>query len=234
MRVEIGKPVITADGKQIGRVARLIVGQKTDLQGIIVHHTSLRAANRVVDLSVVDGSLSNGAIHLTLSAAQSEALPAFIERQHIAPATEEKAELPYPLDGIGGSAIMWRSGPAGMGFHNYYDVRAPFESAPVDAPSFEIQSSIDADSIVLSDNTDVVGSEGKKLGVLAGADFDAHGEIQRFIARIGSPLQHFKLEVLPTAVVSGTHHRIRLGVPVEKIQNSVLVSEALTPKPAGA
>ena len=234
MRVEFGKPVVTSDGKQIGRVERVVIGPGSELQALVIHHASLHARNRVIGLGQIEGSDDDGAIRLVLTAKQTENLPAFMERQEIVPTAEEHAEVPYPLEGIGGGPIMWRSGPSGIGFHHYFEIRAAYDSAPVDAPAIQQQSSVGADSVVLGDGTDVLGSDGKKLGNLGGADFDAKGAIQRFFARIGSPLQHFNLDVPPAAVTGGTHHRVRLGVPAASVERGLLTSDALAPKGAGA
>ncbi|HET7034485.1 MAG TPA: hypothetical protein VFI42_02280 [Thermomicrobiaceae bacterium] len=234
MRVEFGKPVVSSDGKQIGRVERLVLGPDSELQALVMHHAGLHARNRIISPEQIGGTDDDGTIRLALTAQQAEGLPALMERQEITPTAAEHADVPYPLEGIGGGPIMWRSGPSGAGFHHYFEIRAAYDSAPVDAPTIQQQSSVGADSVVLGGGTDVMGSDGKKLGSLGGADFDAKGAVQRFFARIGAPLQHFNLELPSGSVAGGTHHRVRLGVPAERIERGLLTSDVLAPKRADA
>jgi uncharacterized protein YrrD len=75
LELEGGVPVFSADGKQIGAVEHVLADADADIfDGLVIDTRLGPGGHRFIDATQVEGLYARGAV-LTLTAAQSEALP---------------------------------------------------------------------------------------------------------------------------------------------------------------
>jgi hypothetical protein len=75
LELEEGVPVLSADGKQIGAVEHVLADADADIfDGLVIDTRLGPGGHRFVDATQVEGLYTGGAV-LTLTAAESEALP---------------------------------------------------------------------------------------------------------------------------------------------------------------
>lgn len=116
MYFELGRPVMTRDGKRVGTVDQLVLDSETrEVRAIIVHRGFLLTEDRIVDRAWVEAVAPDGTVWLSLSADEVEELPQFVEAEFVRLTQEEAASLPYVWPtggGMGPIPLLW-SAPTG-------------------------------------------------------------------------------------------------------------------------
>lgn len=111
MQIQLGKPVVSKDGKQVGRVDRIALDYETrEVKQIVVHQGVLLTHDRLVDRELIDRVDEDGTVHLALTAAEVDRLPEFVEAEFIVPTEEDVRGLPFIEPGVPGgigAAVLW-------------------------------------------------------------------------------------------------------------------------------
>lgn len=88
MRINLGTKVMTADGKDVGKIDRLVVDPRTDrMQEFVVRKGFFTEHDVIIPIGEVDDRAGNDdtdAIHLRMTADQVKKLPAFVEHSYMA------------------------------------------------------------------------------------------------------------------------------------------------------
>lgn len=81
MHIELGRPVMSRDGKRIGTVDQLVLDPATrEVQAIIVHRGWLLSEDRIVDRALIDAVAPDGTVWLSVEAEQTKELRFSLKR----------------------------------------------------------------------------------------------------------------------------------------------------------
>ena len=210
MDLQLGKPVVTADGERIGTVDRLILDP--DMKGFrefIVHRGVLFAEDRLVEEQFIAGVEEDGTVRLTVTAEQARQLPLFAEHEYFAPTGEAFRTGAYPVGTASGPTVLLRSTYAGSGYQAA--MRGLGEPAATEGPTIEMRSNLPDEAVAIGSHTQVITSDGKRIGTVDEIVYDADGELQELIVKAGF-LSHHALHVARKDIASVTHEAVRLAI----------------------
>lgn len=185
MKIDIGSDVVASDGETIGKVDRLVFDSETqDLRKFIVHKGMFWNEDRIVDLDLVSEIDSEGVIHLKVPSNDEDTMPAFVEETHRVASDEEATSMGYGA--FVGTApyapIMFAPGGASG---SYRPGSGPFFDAPETGGVLETQTNLPEDSFTIDKGTEVVGSDGDKVGEVEEVVMDANGKPTGFVVKSG-------------------------------------------------
>jgi uncharacterized protein YrrD len=234
MDIRIGARILSSDDRHLGYVDRIILEPDTrELFGIIAHKGHVLTRDRVIETVFID-SVAGDIVRLRLSADNADRLPRFVEHEFIAPTPEELRTMPYPMDvGLSGAGatvlpLMWRSTYSGYQFHPAS--RSLLESSPVDAPPLEVLSNLPDAAVLVGASTDVISSDGKKLGKVADVIY-TDGILTRLVIQTGI-FRHHEISVPIEDIAAVTPDHIRLRITADDVPRYELSPTASESEPA--
>jgi len=125
MRINLGTKVVTADGKDVGKIDRLVVDPRTErMQEFVVRKGFFTEHDTIIPIGEVDDRAGNGdddTIHLRMTADQVKKMPEFVEHSYMAAPTGMYPGLfgdSVGMAGMGGGGLLWPApiyAPAGQG-----------------------------------------------------------------------------------------------------------------------
>lgn len=185
MKIDIGKEVIASDGEKIGKVDRLVLDSDTNnLSKFIVHKGMFWSEDKIVDLELVSEVDGDGNIHLTVPSDDEDTMPVFIEETHRVATDEETSALGYSA--FVGTApyapIMYAPGGASG---QYRPGSGPFFDTAETGGVLEQRTNLPEDSMTIDKGTEVVGSDGDKVGEVEEIRMDADGKTTGFVVKSG-------------------------------------------------
>lgn len=219
MDIELGKPVVSSDGKRIGTVDRLVVDPGTwELDEFIVHRGFLLSEDRIIERGFVDRIDEDGIVHLGIRAAEAEQLPRFVEERYIVPTSDNLGRMPAMIS-TGGSdpnTILWRTDFRGHDFQ--HAPRSLFETPTTSTPTFEVRSNLPFEDVTIDRGTAVDGSDGKKVGMIEDLLY-TDGRINGLTVQTGV-VAHQILELPIEWVESATQERVRLNISADEARRT--------------
>ena len=216
MDLGLGKRVISRDGQHVGQVDGLVLDYNTrDIESFIVRSGALFVHDRFVPLQFIDQIDPEGTVLLTISADEIEKLPEFAERDFVVAKPDDLRAMPaaWSSMGTGAPPVYFGTGSYAAG---YRGAQSMFGAAPVDAPELETQSNLPAQDIVIDRGTDVIASDGKKLGSVDELVYGPDGRITGYIVRAGF-LFHHDITVPPEMIETIGEDQVRLRVTAEQL-----------------
>ena len=214
MRVDLGMTVFASGGEKVGSVEKIVLDAKNKTIGkFIVHHGGLtHRDDKLVDIDMVTRDDENG-IYLDLPESEFAQLPAYLEQEYIVASSHDMTDYPMVTPGgVGGGAYLIGS-PAIAGKTYQETVNDTF-FAPVNpvAPVVETRSNVRDVDVVIDKGTEVVGSDGEKVGKVRDVIYGDDGALIGFIVEKG---WLFKKDMrVPIDLVAETgESEIRLNVP---------------------
>jgi uncharacterized protein YrrD len=189
VQVDLGADVFASDGEKVGTVERIVVDSNTkQVHKFIVHRGFLTHDDKLVDIDMILSQDANG-LRLDLTADQVNELPGFIEERFVQIPEQDRDALPFIVpNAMGAGAYLYGAPYAGRGYEGSQE--SFFDAAPSVAPVIEEESNIPETDMMISEGTDVYGSDGDKFGnvgeVLVGND----GAINGFVVRKGFIFKH--------------------------------------------
>ena len=187
MEIDLGKPVVSAEGERVGTVDSLVIDPETlEIHQIIVRQGLLLTTDRIINRSEIAGVEPDGTVQLRLTVDEVNQMPPFVEQEFEIVRQDQLRYLPEAwVTGSGGAPLFWGTGPGG------YDRNAPFFApAPANPPEVEVESNIREDLVVVHEGTDVVGSDGEKVGVIDQVHYNEDGEVESIIVKAGLVFHH--------------------------------------------
>lgn len=183
MRIDLGTNVMDRSGDKVGTVDRIVVDPETkEIDKFIVGKGFLSSRDIIVDREMITHQSDDG-IYLDLTGDQVDELPEFVEDRYTVVDDRDRMSLPYVVPNAGGAGMyLWGATTVGRG---YDDRGSMFEAAPADAPVVETRTNLPEQDVVISEGTDVVGSDGEKIGTVDQVVFDRDGRIHGFIVKAG-------------------------------------------------
>ncbi|MEZ4522126.1 MAG: PRC-barrel domain-containing protein [Thermomicrobiales bacterium] len=98
MNLDIGSAVQTRDGKNIGKVDRIIfAAENLEMREFVVHQGPFFSTNRIVQRSLVDRIGDDHVVHLRIGADEAQDLPPYIEERHVAVFTSGGLAVEEPM-----------------------------------------------------------------------------------------------------------------------------------------
>lgn len=137
MEIQLGKHVISSDGKQIGTVDRLVLeADHRDLVELIVHKGVLLTRDRIIELGFIEHVDSDGTVRLNLTSDKVDDLPLFIREEYLTPNPAEPEQDPY-LMAAGSEGVLWRSPERSAHYGWYGQDRSISSSAGTQMPELQ-------------------------------------------------------------------------------------------------
>lgn len=218
--IEMGKPVVSRDGKHIGDVDRLVVDPKTgEIVQLIVKKGVILSTDRIVERGAIQQIDPDGTLRLdVMSDSVDEQLPEFVETRYITPREDElrAASASWVAGPRLGESILWAPDYLGQGYDPHGSL---FEAAPVVAPIEEVRSNIDEDMVLIDAGTDVIDRSGEKVGTVDEVVYNEDGELTEFVVKAGL-LFHHDVHVPADWVESITADSVQLRVTAEEAEHA--------------
>lgn len=184
MKIDLGTDVFGSDGEKVGTVERIVVDSNTkQIHKLVVHRGFLTHDDKLVDVDMVTGQDDAG-LRLDITAEQVNQLPNYAEERFVQIPDRDRDAMPFIIpSAMGAGAYLYGAPNIGRGYEGSQD--SFFDAAPAVAPDIEDRSNIPENDVMISEGTDVYGSDGDKVGsvgeVLVGND----GAINGFIVSKG-------------------------------------------------
>ncbi|MDW8060405.1 MAG: PRC-barrel domain-containing protein [Thermomicrobium sp.] len=221
MHIELGRPVMSRDGKRIGTVDQLVLDPVTrEVQAIIVHRGLLLSEDRIVDRALIDAVAPDGTVWLSLDAERADELPRFVEAEFVRLTDEEAATLPYvwPSSGaMGPIPIFWGTPISEPTIPEprvapYDPSGGTLPSTPVvAAPPVEVATNLPPEAVRIDRGTAVVAADGERLGKVEHVHLNEDGEIVSLAVDPGL-FGGEHLHIPAAWIASVTEDEIRLSV----------------------
>lgn len=206
----IGQEVFSNDGQKIGSVNQLVLNTDNNhVENLVVSH-GLLSGDKLIDIDLIDQSTSDRIV-VGMSAAEAEDLPDFVEDQFVAAPADTVVEQPFVVPATGSGRFLYGATTMGRG---YQGGGSFFEPAPIGAPVVENRSNLPAQDIMIGKGTDVVGSDGSKVGTVDEVLFAQNGDLEGFIVKAGFLFKH-DVQVPMEWVADTGHEQIRLSVSAD-------------------
>jgi uncharacterized protein YrrD len=187
--LQLGQTVFSSDGKKLGSVDRLLVSdQEQRVDGIIIHKM-LRQADRIIDIEFIDRTDQDG-VHLSITADQVGELPTFVEQEYVTISPDTAIYDTYATMYGGGLGQPFVSAPV-AGTRTVRATTSSFfdPAIPPGAVTEEVSSAAANEDIIAS-GTDVVGSDGDKVGTVHEVLFDERHQVRGIVVKSGFLFKH--------------------------------------------
>jgi len=210
MHIEFGDEVFSSDGKKLGTVSGIIMNsQNQTVQGMVLGEGLFNQDERLVGISAVKG-VENKRVTIDATESAAASLPRFVKEEYIEQPRGMPEETILPAAGVGGP-IFYDSSLTAAGYSNYPGQDSFFEAAPINPPVVETRSNLDELDVILKQGTDVVGSDGKKVGTVDDIQFDDNGYLTGFVIKAGF-LFHHDISIPASAVSEVDDARVLLNI----------------------
>jgi len=211
--LHIGTHVRSRDGTKLGSIDRLIVHPDTDQEDGFLLGKGHVSRNKIVAVGNV-GSTDAVGVVLKLDTHQAERLPVFIQEQIL----KTPGDFTYTgrlgaqatVPGLGEHWVMRAPG----GDFSTVDSNSLFAPAPIGTLEAQNLDDLPPDSILLSKGTEVIGSDGRKIGHVDEDFVDSERGITEFLVKAGYLFTH-DVRVPMSSVAGINHAHVRLNVTAE-------------------
>lgn len=187
--IELGTKIVSSDGEHVGNVDSLLLDYNTrEVQSIICRSGVLLTTDRIIPIGMVNKRDADGNLMLNITADMVKQQQEFVEREFTRMTPDEAGPMP----------VTWATGTGETPFYFYpptdslgYRDNTPFFSnAPLAPPEVEVESNLPENATRLDAGTDVIGSDGKKLGKVEDVTYTEHGDITSFVVKAGFLFHH--------------------------------------------
>lgn len=161
MLIRVGDSVFGIGGKELGKVAGVVVNAGTmRATGILVHSGLFGHNERILAVTGVSRADERG-LHLDTTGPVAASESPILDSEEVAFAQRvQPAETFLPAAGVGGPVYATEPNVSGP----YPDDSSFFEMAPIDPPPVEILSNLGENDVKLTGHTEAVSSDGHGQG----------------------------------------------------------------------
>lgn len=183
MQINMGMDVLSVGGEKLGSVEKVVVDSATkSIHKIIVSSGLINKNHKIVDIDMVQSG--SDSLRIDLNESQFDELPDFVQDRFTTASKDDYNSLPFAQPNAGGAGFYLFGAPnVGRGYEGSQD--SFFDSAPADAPVIEDRSNLMETDVVISEGTDVIGSDGEKLGTVDEIVYAADGALSGFVVKAG-------------------------------------------------
>lgn len=219
MDIRLGKPVLSSDGKEVGKVDRIVLDANSkEVRQIIVHQGVLLTKDRIVDRPMIEQIDSDGTLHLNVDSGMVDELPPFVEKEYIIPSQEDLLRwMPHAWaneSGLGAPFIL-APGDYGQGYDPHGGL---MQQATMNPPETEVRSNLATDAVTIDQGTNVEDKNGDKIGTVDEIYYDDDGNIAGFVVKEGF-LFHHDVRVPADWVESMTPDAVRLRLSADEAES---------------
>ena len=210
MEFKEGTRVYTADGKDLGRVAKVIMNPQTkELSHIVVQKGFLFTEDKILPLNLIDRANEAG-LMLHVAAGNLEELPAFEESHYLPVDKTEWDDADY-----GGNSVLYWVPPLGgwMGYPSIFPYPPPYAATT--------KQNIPENSVVLAAGTEVYSRNDELLGHVERILTDFPSEIATYFVLVAGMLPPKKKLVPMTWVKHMSENKLYLSVSKSTIERLV-------------
>jgi uncharacterized protein YrrD len=214
MQLDLGKSVFASGGEKVGTVEKIVLDTRNkSISKFIVHHGAMsHRDDKLVDVEMVTRDDAEG-VYLDLPKTEFNELPAYIEQEYVVATHNDVTDFPMVTPGAvgGGSYLIGNPAVAGETYQETVNDTFFAPASPV-APIVETRSNVRDIDVVIDKGTDVVGSDGEKIGTVHDVVYGDDGALIGFVVQKG---WLFKKDMrVPVDLVAETgESEIRLNVP---------------------
>jgi uncharacterized protein YrrD len=219
VKIDLGKDVIANDGEKIGTVDRLVLDNEThNLIKFVVHKGVIFSEDRIVDIDMISKIDSDGNVHVSVASDDERSLPPFVEDTYRVADEEVTRHLDYgTYTGTAPYAPIWMA-PGGAG-GTYRPGEGPFfQGAEATSGTLETRSNLPEDSFTIDEGTEVVGSDGNKVGEVHELVMDEHGNPTGFVVKSGFIFTH-DVEIPIEVVERMSSSHVQLNITSDEAEN---------------
>lgn len=161
MLIRVGDSVFGVGGKEVGKIAGLVVNAGTmRATGILVHSGLFGHNERILGVTGI-GTTDERGLHLDTTGPVAAAESPIVDSEEVAIAQRVQPEETFiPAAGVGGPVYATDPNVSGK----YPDDSSFFEMAPIDPPPVEILSNLGENEVKLTGHTEALASDGHGLG----------------------------------------------------------------------
>jgi len=218
MHIPLGQDVYSSDNKKVGTVSKVVMdADNKEVKQFVIGSGFFTHEDKLVDHSMVASSGNEGVV-LNIPAATVHKLPNLVTTEHLEPRrpldTVDRS-LGY-ADALGGRTIVDATPDLGRGYEGA--AGSFFDPAPLNPPIEETERNIPDIDVTLGKGTDVISSDGKKLGTVDEILFDNMGNTSGFIVESGLiEKHHFRIPIDWVGEVDD--NKVHLTVTAEKVHS---------------
>lgn len=209
IQVELGQDVYASDGEKVGTVDRLLLNPEMhSIEQFIIHSGFFTREDKLVEAGLVSSADRNG-VRLNASSEEVHALPTFYEEQYAVASPDQLTAGGIIIPNAGGVGQLLYDAPrTGRG---YPGTGSFFDPAPIDPPPLEPASNVPETDAIIGEGTDVIGSNGDKLGTVGEVTFGADGQLEAFIVKAGLFFKHdVRVSADQIAEIGSDHVRLNI------------------------
>ena len=215
-KVDIGAKVTSSDGKDVGNVEKLMLRGDSNQVGGFILSKHLFGTEKIVPARLVANSTEHE-VTLSVSSAEAEKLSNVVHTQMV----DAPGELTY---GIGLGGLVDTAGTGGKwvvrgssgGQYPHTGSEAFFFEAPIGNVEVENISSLPEGALLISDGTDVVDSEFKKIGRVDEVVLDGD-TVTAIIVKAGFIFKH-DLQIPVSMIAGASSDHIRLTISADEAE----------------
>jgi uncharacterized protein YrrD len=209
LQIELGQDVIASDGEKVGSVDRLVLNPETHaIEQFIVHSGFFTREDKLIEAGLVSSADQNG-VRLNVSSDEVHAFPTFVEEHYAAVSADQLTGGGIIIPNAGGVGQLLYDAPrTGRG---YPGTGSYFDPAPIDPPPLEPASNVPETDAIISEGTDVIGSNGDKLGTVGEVTVGPNGQLEAFIVKAGLLFKHdVRVSADQIAAIGSDHVRLTI------------------------
>ncbi len=213
--IRIGAPVFSSDGTFLGNVKAVLYDEASAKISQIVADKGLFDRGRIIDLDTIENSDADGVL-LTIGRDASSDLAQVVSQAFTpVPGSREVPVRSSESVELQGAGVPWiATGSADVGDLPSIGGPSLFMVEPIGNFVTEVYSTLDSNDIRLDGGTDVIASDGGKIGELSTVLLDADGRPERIVVDQGFIFRR-KVIVPLEWIVGASNARIRLNVSSE-------------------
>lgn len=212
-QLELGQEVFASDGEKVGTVDRLVINPQTrTVEQLIVHSGFFTREDKLIDTGFIANVDARG-VHLNATGDDVHGFPVFAEERFAVASHEDHADAGMVIPNAGGTGQLLYDAPfTGRG---YPESGSFFDPAPLDPPPVETTSNVPETDVIVSDGTDVIGSDGDKVGTVSDVTLDTDGRLESFVVKAGMLFKHDVRIGADQVAEIGSRH-VRLNVTADQ------------------
>lgn len=187
--IELGAKIVSSDGQDVGKVDSLVLDYNTrEVQSIICRSGVLLAVDRILPIGLISRRDADGNLILNVNSDEVHQQQEFVEREFRTATPEELEPMP----------TTWSTGTGQVPYYfypptdslGYRDDTPFFSNAPLAPPDIEVESNLPENATRLDSGSEVIGSDGKKLGTVENVTYTEDGDITSFVVKAGLLFHH--------------------------------------------
>lgn len=217
LQIELGQDVFASDGEKVGSVDRLVLNPETHaIEQFIIHSGFFTREDKLIETGLVRSADQNG-VRLNASSDEVHALPTFVEENYAAASAGSLTGGGVVIPNAGGVGQLLYDAPrTGRG---YPGTGSYFDPAPINPPPLEPASNVPETDTIIDEGTDVIGSNGEKLGTVGEVAFGSDGQLEAFIVKAGLLFKHdVRVSADQIAEIGADH--VRLTITADEADTS--------------